>query len=145
MVDLNKALIIIILLFAFASFKINAEEMMKIGIAIVNITPEKPIWLNGYSSRNKPSEGVIHPIYAKALAFEDKTGSKSVLVTTDIIGFNPKLSGKIANRVKNEFGIPRAHLMLTSSHTHAAPILYGSNLTMFDLSEKEKKTIFIFD
>ncbi len=142
MMYLNKLFIIVLLIVIFIPIKVNAGEMINIGVATMNITPEKPIWLNGYAGRNRPSEGVIHPIYAKAIAFEDKTGSKSVLVTTDIIGFNLKLAEEIANRVNNEFGIPRARLMLTSSHTHTAPILHGSNLSMFDLSEKEKKTIF---
>ena len=40
----------------------------KAGLAKVVITPEKPIWMSGYASRNKPSEGKIHDLYAKALA-----------------------------------------------------------------------------
>ena len=32
----------------------------KAGLAKVVITPEKPIWMSGYASRNKPSEGKVH-------------------------------------------------------------------------------------
>ena len=38
------------------------------GLARVNITPDGPIWLSGYASRNKPSEGVYQELFAKALA-----------------------------------------------------------------------------
>jgi len=138
---LNKVFIVILMLCTLVSIKTTAGEMIKIGVATVDITPKESIWLNGYASRNKPSEGVIHPIHAKAMAFEDLSGSRAVLVTTDLIGFNRRLAEEIADRVEDELGIPRASLMLTSSHTHTAPVLYGSNLAMFDFSEKELKTI----
>jgi len=123
------------------STNVIAGDMIKIGVATVDITPEEKIWLAGYGSRNKPSEGIIHPLHAKAIAFEDESGSKAIIVTTDLIGLHRGLAEEIASRVRNELGIPRARLMLTSSHTHTGPILYASNLRMFDLSEEEWKTI----
>ena len=135
--------IIILLLFCvicIPNYSLS-ENKIKIGVSAIDITPKESIWLNGYGGRTKPSDGVTQPIYAKAIAFEDESGTKAVLVTTDLIGFHKKLSEEIADRVNNELGIPRSNLLFSSSHTHAGPILYGTNLTMFDLSEQEWKTI----
>ncbi len=138
---INETLILVLLFVILISTNVIAGDMIKIGVATVDITPEEKIWLAGYGNRNKPSEGVIHPLHAKAIAFEDESGSKAVIVTTDLIGLHRELTEEIASRVRDELGIPRARLMLTSSHTHTGPILYASNLQMFDLSEKEWKTI----
>ena len=37
----------------------------KAGAAKVKITPEKPMWMSGYSSRTKPAEGTLHDLWAK--------------------------------------------------------------------------------
>lgn len=47
------------------------ETELQVGLARAKITPEKPIRMAGYASRNKPSEGVLADLYAKAMAFED--------------------------------------------------------------------------
>lgn len=43
----------------------------KVGIAKTEITPTKPVWMAGYAARKHPSEGTIHPLWAKALVVED--------------------------------------------------------------------------
>ncbi len=44
----------------------------RVGVAKLKITPQGPIWMSGYGNRNKPSQGVVHDLWAKALAVEDK-------------------------------------------------------------------------
>ena len=63
-----------------------AAEGWKVGVARVKVTPEKSMWMAGYAARKKPSEGVVQELYAKALAFEDATGRRMVIVTQDLIG-----------------------------------------------------------
>ena len=41
------------------------------GTAKVAITPKEPMWMSGYASRTKPSEGAVHDLWAKALAIKD--------------------------------------------------------------------------
>ena len=127
-----SVLICVIIFFysPFSGLQVSANCQMKIGVATVDITPKESIMLVGYASRKEPSKGVIHPIYAKAIAFEDPTGKRAVLVTTDLIGFVRYLSDEIANRVETELDLPRECLMLTSSHTHTAPLLHKSKLNM---------------
>jgi len=37
---------------------------LRVGLAQARITPEGPIRMSGYASRNKPSEGVLTELYA---------------------------------------------------------------------------------
>jgi len=57
----------------------------------------------GYAARDRPSEGTLHDIWAKALAFEDATGKQSVLVTADIIRVPKAFSERIRDRVEEKF------------------------------------------
>ena len=61
-----------------------ASQGWKAGIAKVKITPEKPIWIMGYGSRDHVMEGVRQDVWAKALALEDKDGRVGVIVTMDL-------------------------------------------------------------
>src|SRR6516164_11261775 len=69
-----------------------ADPDWKVGLAEVKITPERPVFLAGYASRNKPFEKVAADLYAKALALEDRDGHVAVLVTTDLIGLPAEIA-----------------------------------------------------
>ncbi len=99
-----------------------AETSWKAGVARVPITPREPIWLAGYAARNKPSEGVLQEIHAKALALEDSSGAVSVVVAADILGFTRAMSDEIAGRVRQKYGLPRERLVLSATHTHSGPV-----------------------
>jgi neutral ceramidase len=100
------------------------EQGWKAGVASVVITPEKPIWMAGYAARNRPSEGTVHDLWAKALALEDADGSRAVIVTTDLIGFRGAyMSGRIRERIKSNYDLTDAQIILSSSHTHTGPEL----------------------
>ena len=46
----------------------------------------------GYGARDKPSEGAVHDLWAKALVLEDPAGRKAALVTLDLCGIGRDLS-----------------------------------------------------
>jgi hypothetical protein len=106
---------------------------MRVGVGRVEITPQGPIWLSGYASRNHPSSGVRQPLWAKALAIDPPSGGRAVIVTTDLIGLPGELSEGVAERVRRQFGVERARLVLTASHTHTGPAVWPNLATMFDL------------
>src|SRR5690349_4214354 len=54
------------------------------GVARVRVTPTEPIFLKGYGSRTRPSEGIQQDLFVKALALKDRMDSVSVLVTSDL-------------------------------------------------------------
>lgn len=111
------------------------------GVARLKITPETPIWMSGYGNRNKPSEGVMQDLWAKALALEDEKKNRVVIVTTDLIGLPRTVSEQIAAECLKRYGLERDRLLLNSSHTHTGPMVRENLITMFDLDPEEKQRI----
>jgi hypothetical protein len=107
----------------FASAATPAEPEWKVGLAQVKITPEQPVFLSGYASRNKPFEKVEADLYAKALVLEDSTGHKAVIVTSDLIGFPASIAEPICKRIREKLGFKREQILINSSHTHTGPAL----------------------
>src|SRR5512147_2052494 len=116
----SKIMARLAILILFAASALAAD--FKAGVARVDITPSTPIWLSGYASRKHPSEGVLHPLWAKALAIEDSKRNRVVIVTTDLIGLPRPISELVAARVQKEYGLDRSQLLLNSSHTHTGPL-----------------------
>jgi neutral ceramidase len=113
----------------------------KAGVARLKITPEGPIWLSGYAARKHASEGVVHDLWAKALALESSKGGRVVIVTTDLIGLPRAISELVAARVEKQYGLERARLVLNSSHTHTGPVLRANLSAMYDLSPEDDRRI----
>lgn len=131
-------------LMALMSLGFSAAEgsaAMKAGVATVVITPEEYTWMSGYASRDKPAEGKVQELYAKALAIEDARGGRVVIVTTDLIGLTAGLCGRVAERAGEKTGLPREALMFTSSHTHSGPVIRDNLETMYQLPEAEWEKI----
>ena len=93
----------------------------KAGVARVDTTPTEPVRMAGYASRTSPSQGVAHPLVAKALALADARDHKVVFVTCDIIGFRRAFTNRVTDRVKAKYGLPREDVVLFASHNHAGP------------------------
>ncbi len=109
----------------------------KVGIARVDITPEKPVWMAGYASRDHLPEGTIHPLWAKALAIEDSAGSRLVVVTTDLIGMPRELGDAVCARAKKSTGIDRGRVLLNFSHTHCGPVVLASAPVAYGLTPEQ--------
>src|SRR4051794_38475157 len=70
------------------------------GAARVEITPAGPTWMAGYASRKTPSEGVEHPLFAKALALSEARGKTLLWISADIIGFDRDFTERVAGRIR---------------------------------------------
>ena len=123
----------LLLLFAFTS----QAKPLKAGFARAVITPEQPTWLSGYAARTKPSEGKLHDLHAKALALEDERGYRVVIVTTDLLGFSKDLAEPIVAAARKQYGLRREQLLLTSSHTHTAPVVRSNLIGAYALDEEQ--------
>lgn len=100
----------------------TAGAAWKAGVAKVDITPTESIWLAGFGSRTQPSEGVRQKIWVKALALEDETGQRTVLVTADLLGFSRRMADYVADNAQSKYNLTRDRLALNASHTHSAPV-----------------------
>src|SRR5262249_20474665 len=129
------------LLFLVPALSVAADKPWKAAVAVRVITPAQPMWLAGYASRTKPAEGKEHDLYVKALAIEDPSGGRLVLLTSDVIGVPRALSEAVAAAVKKKTGLGRERLMLTVSHTHCGPVLADNLAGMYAMPEKERAKI----
>lgn len=78
----------------------------KAGVAAVKITPEEPMWMLGYASRTKRGEGALHDLWAKALAIEDASGHRAVLLTLDRCGIDRPTSAAVCETIQRKHGLP---------------------------------------
>lgn len=98
-------------------------DSLKIGTAVTKVTPAERIFMAGYASRDKPFEKVESELYAKAMSFEDGEGNRSVLITTDLIGFDANVAAAICQQIKKRTGLERDRILLSASHTHTGPVI----------------------
>lgn len=110
-------------LYAALSAALLPAADFKAGLGRVAITPKVPIRMSGYAGRTGLSQGVVHDLWAKALALEDGKGSRVVLVTLDLITIPGPMADEIAQRVRQAYGLSRERLVLNVSHTHAGPVI----------------------
>jgi neutral ceramidase len=105
----------------------NAFAGWQVGMATMEITPPEPMWMSGYAARQHPADGKLTDLWAKAMAVQDESGERCVLVTLDLVGIDAGMSGRISQEVERRFGIARERLALTTTHTHSGPVV-GNNL-----------------
>ena len=113
----------------------------KAGTAKADITPKKPIWMAGYGGRTKPSEGTLHPLWAKALALEDAKGNRAVIISTDTLGMTASIYSNLKARLAKEHKLTPAQIMLNASHTHTGPVLRGGLYDIYPLNAAHIKRI----
>jgi hypothetical protein len=97
--------------------------------------------MGGFAVRTHPSEGVRQRIFVKALALKDDSGTVTVLVTSDLLGFPGEVSAPIFARVQQRFGLPRERVALNSSHTHSAPVVGNMLSPAYPLRATDRDTI----
>ncbi|HMF13988.1 MAG TPA: neutral/alkaline non-lysosomal ceramidase N-terminal domain-containing protein [Gemmataceae bacterium] len=113
----------------------------KAGVAKVKITPEKLMWMSGYGARDKPAEGKLTDLWAKALALEDAKGRRGLLITMDLVGIDRGLSLEVCAELKKKHGLPREAIILSVSHTHCGPVVRSNLNVMYDLDETQQKYV----
>lgn len=110
------------------------EPPWKVGLASVRITPDEPVRMSGYASRKEPSSGVASDLFAKALALEDNSRRRGVIVTTDLIGFRASIAEPTCALIMEKTGLQRNQILINSSHTHTGPTL-GLDAAELDFPE----------
>jgi hypothetical protein len=117
------------------------EKTWKAGVAKIDITPEKLMWMSGYGARDKPAEGKLTELWAKALVLEDPDGRRAVLVTMDLVGIDRNLSVEVCNALQKQYRLPREAVLLNCSHTHTGPVVRGNLQTMYNLDATQRQLV----
>jgi Neutral/alkaline non-lysosomal ceramidase, N-terminal len=84
----------------------------------VDVTPEKPQWLQGYAPRQ--SVGVHDNIYHRIVAMDDGK-TQFYLVSSDFCTIGPSFYDDFCKRLEKETGIKPEQFWWSVTHTHAAP------------------------
>jgi hypothetical protein len=113
----------------------GAATIWMAGVAKEKITPEIPMWMAGYAGRPSPAREKIHDLWVKALAMQDATGQRAVLVTMDITGVDRRFSLAVREELKEKYRLERRQIALCSSHTHSGPVTSDRFTFVFGLDE----------
>ncbi|QDV50635.1 neutral/alkaline non-lysosomal ceramidase N-terminal domain-containing protein [Gimesia fumaroli] len=98
-----------------------ADTSCSFGFAKTDITPEEPLRLSGYGNRAEVYEGIDEPLYIRAIAIQTPDQKICSLVSLDSIGFAASFIDRIAQQLKQKYGMNRDQLMVCSTHSHTSP------------------------
>jgi neutral ceramidase len=91
----------------------QAPPAFRAGAARVDVTPLE-------SQLPKTYEGINDRLNARAIVIDNGTTS-AALITVDAGGLGEPLWKSLSQRIETNLGIPAANILLTATHTHAAP------------------------
>lgn len=104
-----------------------ADAGWQAGVAKTNITPEKYMAMSGYGGRDKPADGKLTDLWAKAAILVDGNGNRGAIITLDLVGIDRTLSQAVCASLKEKYGLTRDQIAICTSHTHTGPVV-GMNL-----------------
>ena len=94
------------------------SKRFRASVVKVDITPDKPKMLLGYSARQ--STGINDRIYHRIVAMDDGV-KQFFLVSTDICVMSPSEYDHVAAILQKDLGIDPENFWWTLTHTHSAP------------------------
>lgn len=113
----------------------SPKGTMEVGIARIDITPYGPIRLSGYlrmEARINESEGVLAPLFAKAIAFGSDTQNPSIIITADLAGIQAHMVKEVAKNISRKRKFNPNNLVINTSHTHSGPDMGNSHNMYMD-------------
>jgi len=102
--------------------------MLEVGTSKVRITPPIGVPMDGYASRDKPSQGIHDHLYARCLTVYDGEHYLA-LVSTDLLYVTKDLTDKVRETISKELGFPRESIALVAVHNHSGPSIVGFHAT----------------
>ena len=93
----------ILCVYWFNAQNTNAQQeeltVYQVGVAEVDVTPNFPIRLRGYSGRVTESTGIVQRLWAKALMIQSSQRPPALLITLDNCLVPAALREKVAKRL----------------------------------------------
>ncbi len=119
----------------------TTESLWKAGVARANITPTEPLWLSGYASRTKPSDGKVTDLWIKVLALEDAKGHRAIILSSDLLGIPRGIYDHVTAAMKEKFNLQPEQILLTASHSHCTPVLSTALNDVYPLDDQQNAMI----
>ncbi len=95
---------------------------VRVGAAVVDVTPQPGLAMSGYLARTSPATGTHDPITVRALAVDN-----TVLVTVDVCGLHEDSCTRIRSAVAAA-GTPVGTVLVAATHTHGGPAVVPGRL-----------------
>ncbi len=111
--------VLLMAIVAGASTPLRAAAL-RVGTAMVDITPAEPVRMSGYASRKDLSQGIHDPLSARVIALE-AGDERLVLVSTDVLGFYDGTADDFRRAICEKYNLRGEQLFLCATHTHSAP------------------------
>ncbi len=104
--------------------KADAEKVFRAGAFAMDITPTRlPAIVSGSSLAQGATE-VVDPLHARCLVLDDGT-TQIAIVVADILLMPRPLMDQIKQAAHEKTGIPVDRMLISATHTHTAPCVYG--------------------
>lgn len=117
------------------------KPLWKAGVGVQNITPQEAMWMSGYGGRDRPAEGKLTDLWAKAVVIEDAQGKQLAAVGLDLVGIDRDTSLAVRQQLCRKHGWELSQIVLFTSHTHTGPVV-GRNLgAMYFLTDAQWKQV----
>jgi len=94
---------------------------LRAGSAIVDITPEKPMFLVGYPHVERISTGTHDPLLASALYLENRDNSL-LMIAIDILFLDADTVCEIRGKIAEKCDVSAENIMIGCTHTHSGPL-----------------------
>ena len=101
----------------------SPAPLVQVGVAKIDITPDLPIRLAGYQSRQTDTERIGTKLFARALAFNAPGQKPVVLITVELVGVGAETANTVAAALRAKHGIERPGLAIAATHSHSSPAL----------------------
>ena len=106
------------------------SQTISAGAARVEITPSTNMlnWVG-----HKPYDGVLDPLFVRALVLSDSTNRVAILCW-DLVDTRENIVAQVRAAITKATGIPATNILINASHTHSGPFapVLGDGLTAGD-------------
>jgi hypothetical protein len=102
----------------------SAEKDFRAGAFAIDVTPTKlPVIVSG-SSLERGATKVVDPLHARCLVLDDGTARIAACVVDSLLIPRP-LMDRAKQMAHEKTGIPVDRMLISTTHTHTAPSVYG--------------------
>ena len=117
----------------------GAASEIRVGVAMVDITPPMGIPMAGYY-HERGADGVLDPLYSKAMVIESG-GERTALVVLDLIGIRRPITDRARTAIEKTTGIKAGNIMISATHAHTGPELTDPGQATSGVSEQKRLVI----
>ena len=120
-----------------------AAAPVPVGVARIDITPELPIRLTGYTNRPTEADRAESRLHARALAIGGDAEGPAIVIVAEVLAVSERLTEAVVAGIRARHPVPRERIAVGVTHQHTGPVIAGTAPFMFsrDLPADEQARI----